>query len=233
MEKNYKIIIILMSIVILLAGIIEGRKYFNSKYNDKLDKMILNHTWQRDGGGDIETIYFKENGKFGYYCACGNPVDDYDLCDSYKYDKETKTIKLNCSPGVEVTKLKVKKVTDYELVLDFDGKERKFKSDISYLLDNPLEIAGKELIEAKKGNVKVEFNLDGTFNAFDKEKEEYVYGSDYCFYWTYDEDKKEISIDCQGEGTRIIDVKEHNKDTKEVELYFRHEKEKLTLKYNN
>ena len=46
-------------------------------------------------------------------------------------------------------------------------------------------------------------------------------------------DKKEISIDCQGEGTRIIDVKEHNKDTKEVELYFRHEKEKLTLKYNN
>lgn len=232
MDKNFKTIIILMSLVVLLAGILEGKKQITSKYNDKLDKIILNHSWERDGGGDIETIYFKKDGKFGYYCSCGNPVDDYDLCDSYKYDKETNTIKLKCSLGVDVTELKIKKVTDYELVIDFNGEERTFKSELSYLLDNPLEFAGEKLVGTKKDNIKITFNIDGTFDAYDTKKSEYAYGSDYCFYWEYDEDKKEISLDCQGEGTRIIDVKEHNQKTKEVELYFRHEKEKLTLKYN-
>ena len=57
---------------------------------------IVSHSWERDSGSDTETIYFTEDGKFGYYCSCGSPVDYYDLCDSYKYDKETNTIKLNC-----------------------------------------------------------------------------------------------------------------------------------------
>lgn len=233
MDKNYKTIIILMSLVVLLAGILEGKKYLTSKYNDKLDNTIISHSWERDSGSDIETIYFTKDGEFGYYCSCGSPVDDYDLCDSYKYDKETNTIKLMCSLGVDITELKIKKVTDYELVLDFDGKERIFSSELSYLLDNPLEFAGHELIGTKKDSIKINFNIDGTFDAFDSKKSEYVYGSDYCFYWEYDEDKKEISLDCQGEGTRIIEVKEHDQETQEVKLYFRHEKETLTLKYNN
>ena len=37
-----------------------------------------------------------------YYCACGNPVDDSDVVDSYAYDETTKTFTLYC---LEETKL--------------------------------------------------------------------------------------------------------------------------------
>lgn len=83
------------------------------------------------GENDIETIRFNTDGSFSYYCACGNPVNDSDLCETYSYNEETKEIKLDCFETTEetITTIKVINITDTTLELDFDGEERKFEKE--------------------------------------------------------------------------------------------------------
>ena len=85
-------------------------------------------TWIRDNGHDIETIKFNTDGKFSYFCACGNPVNDADLCENYTYNEEKKEIKLECFETTEdmITVIKVVNLTDLSLELDFNGEVRKF-----------------------------------------------------------------------------------------------------------
>ena len=96
-----KIIIIATIIIILGIGSFLILKYHNkkedAKYNDKLSELITQNNWERDGGGDTEHISFREDGSYGYYCLCGNPVGNSDLYDMYAYDKETNTIKVYAS----------------------------------------------------------------------------------------------------------------------------------------
>lgn len=89
---------------------------------------FVNVSWTRDGDGDVEFISFHEDGTFGYYCACGNPVNDSDLCEGYSYDPESKTVTLDYSEVTAdaVTTLVVKKCTEDELVLSFEGEIRHF-----------------------------------------------------------------------------------------------------------
>lgn len=235
MDKNYKTIIILLSITVLLLGILEGKNYISTIYNDKLDSTITNHSWKRDNGSDIETINFTENGEFFYYCACGSPIESYDLCDTYKYDKDTNTIKLICTPGVKVTELKIKKVTEYELVLDFNGKERVFETEYGHLIENPLSFAGIEFETTdSKENIEVTFTKTGNFEAFDNTNNKYALGSEVCFNWTYDKETNEITLDCQ-DHTRTIEIKNYDEKTKELELYFKQDKKtiKLSAKEDN
>ncbi len=62
-------------------------------------------------------------------CACGNPVNDSDLCEGYTYDEKTKTITLDCIEITDemVTKIKVVKCDENSLELDFDGDIRIFE----------------------------------------------------------------------------------------------------------
>ncbi len=85
-------------------------------------------SWTRDGGHDEETIRFGADGSFTYSCACGNPVNDADLCDSYTYDDNTKTITLDCIETTDemITVIKIVKCEANELQLDFDGDVRVF-----------------------------------------------------------------------------------------------------------
>ena len=229
MNKNQKIALILIMIFAFILGFIETFNLDIPLYKDSLKTAypeITSHSWERDGGGDIETIYFTEEGDFGYYCACGSPVDYYDLCDSYKYDQATNTIKLKCYPGVKVNKLKIIEVSSTKLVLDFDGEKREFITEYNHLIDNPLPIAGEKLKTTGKEKIETEFTKDGNFEAFNKTKEKYEFGSEICFTWEYDKDKEEISLDCQGE-TRKIKITKYNKGSEEypteLELYFEHE----------
>ena len=77
---------------------------------------------------DIETIFFGADGTFRYYCSCGNPVNDSDLCEGYTYDDSTKTITLNCIETTDemVTTIKIVKCDESSLHLDFDGETRIF-----------------------------------------------------------------------------------------------------------
>ena len=61
----------------------------------------MNVSWTRDAENDIETIRFGADGDFTYYCSCGNPVNDSDLCESYTYNDETKEIKFECFETTE------------------------------------------------------------------------------------------------------------------------------------
>ena len=126
MKKN---IIILMLVGLFLTGC--GDKKEVEKQNDYSKFTFSDVSWTRDGGNDIETIRFSSDGKFTYYCACGNPVNDSDLCESYTYNEETKEITLECFEETEdtITTIKIVSSTEKTLELDFNGEIRKFEKE--------------------------------------------------------------------------------------------------------
>lgn len=117
-------------IILLLIGLfLTGCSYEKEKnYSEYLFSDVV---WTRDGGNDIETLVFGSDGSFSYYCACGNPVNDSDLCEKYTYDDETKEIKLDCFETTDetITNIKIVKMTENILELDFNGEIRKFEKE--------------------------------------------------------------------------------------------------------
>ncbi len=85
--------------------------------------------WTRESENCIETICFLGNGGFRYSCACGDPVNDADLCEGYRYEEERKTIYLDFEETTEqtVTQITVKSCDGKTLVLDFNGELRTFQ----------------------------------------------------------------------------------------------------------
>ena len=123
MKKN---IIILMLVGMLLTGCGETKeKIYEKDYSEYLFSDVR---WTRDGGNDIETLILKSNGSFSYYCSCGNPVNDSDLCVRDTYNDETKEIKFDCFETTDemVTSIKVVEMSENILELDFNGEIRKF-----------------------------------------------------------------------------------------------------------
>ena len=119
-------------IIIMLSGFfLTGCEYAKEKIQEKdySEHLFSDVIWTRDGGNDIETLVLKSDGSFRYYCSCGNPVNDSDLCESYTYNDKTKEIKLDCFETTEdtVTTIKVVKSTETTLELDFNGEVRKFE----------------------------------------------------------------------------------------------------------
>jgi len=122
-----KSIIILMLAALFLTGC--GDKKEEQKQKDYSKFTFSDVSWTRDAENDIETIRFSSNGKFTYYCSCGNPVNDSDLCESFTYNDPTKEITLDCFEETEetVTTIKIVNSTEDTLELDFDGEIRKFE----------------------------------------------------------------------------------------------------------
>ena len=85
-------------------------------------------TWTRQTEADTEYLTFGSDGSFSYYCACGEPVNDSDLCEEYTYDDATKTIELNCSETTEdmVTRILLISYDEQRIELNFDGEIRIF-----------------------------------------------------------------------------------------------------------
>ena len=88
--------------------------------------------WTRDSGHDIETIRFSADGSFYYSCACGNPVNDADLCEGYTYHEETNEITLDYMESTEemVTTIRIVQVSEDVLELDFNGEIRTFEREM-------------------------------------------------------------------------------------------------------
>ena len=120
MKRN---IVILMFVVLLLTGC------GNTKEKDYSNHSFTNVSWTRKGQNDTETIVFKSDGRFTYYCSCGNPVNNSDLCETYSYNDETKEITLDCLEETEetVTNIKIVNSAETTLELDFNGDIRKFE----------------------------------------------------------------------------------------------------------
>lgn len=135
--KNKIFLLIIIFSLIFFSGCDKKKDY--SKYN------FVDEKWTRTTEHDTEFISFSKDGKFSYYCACGNPVNDSDLCDTYTYEDDKKIIKLKCSEKIKdtVTKIKLKKSTDDELILDFNGDIRKFKKNET-IKKNQITYKGKK-----------------------------------------------------------------------------------------
>ncbi len=120
-----KLIIFLLLTGLFLTGCAE------QKEPDYSGNLFTDVIWTRDSGHDIETIIFQANGDFRYYCACGNPVNDSDLCESYTYNAATNEIKFNCFESTEemITTVKIVVMTEDILELDFNGEIRKFEKE--------------------------------------------------------------------------------------------------------
>lgn len=220
------LIILVISILIVIGLVSINASKDSKKYNDKLDDYITKVEWSRPGDGDTEFIIFNEKGHFAYYCACGNPIDDYDLCDSYTYDKESKTIKLDCSSSSISDKIKIIKSTEYKLVLEIDGEKRTFKSEYYHMYENPLEFAGMEF-ESTDKRYHLEFEKDGNYEAYDSEKQEYSLHSGDCWIWIHKEDSSNITLTCNDDTTRKIEIVEYNED--ELKLYYKELEETITF----
>ena len=122
-------IIILLLVALLLTGCGNTKEKVQEK--DYSNYSFTDVSWTRDAENDLETIVFKSYGRFTYYCSCGNPVNDSDLCESYTYNEETKEITLECFEETEetVTTIKIVSSTDTTLELDFNGEIRKFEKE--------------------------------------------------------------------------------------------------------
>ena len=124
MKRN---IIILLLVVLFSTGCSNTKEKTQEK--DYSNHSFTNVSWTRDAENDVETIVFKSDGRFIYYCSCGNPVNDSDLCEAYTYNEDTKEITLDCLEETEetITTIKVINSTDATLELDFNGEIRKFE----------------------------------------------------------------------------------------------------------
>ena len=121
-----KIIIFFILIALLSTGCQTNKNNVNySEY------PFVNKIWTRNGDHDIETIVFYEDGSFSYYCSCGNPVNDSDLCEEYIYNDKTKEIKFDYIETTEETLkiIKIVEMSEIKLKLDFNGEIREFKKE--------------------------------------------------------------------------------------------------------
>ena len=115
MKKYLCIFLLVVNMMIIISGC-----------NNSVE--FADKTWTRTTDVDTEYISFLSDGSFSYYCACGNPVNDSDLCEGYTYDDATKTITLDCIETTEemITTIKIVKCDENNLHLDFDGEIRFF-----------------------------------------------------------------------------------------------------------
>ncbi len=127
MKKCLYLVALVLVCAILFVGCGGNKKEADTSV-DYSEYPFVNVSWTRDAEHDTETIRFSEDGGFVYYCGCGNPVNDSDLCEGYIYDDATKTITLDCLETTDemITVIKIVKCDEKELHLDFDGEVRIF-----------------------------------------------------------------------------------------------------------
>ncbi len=127
MTKKIFIIIIVVLIVGLISLLVINHFRKDNLEKDDHKKETINFKasdWQRLTESDTEFLYFNEDGTFSYYCACGSPVDDFDACEKYTYDKNKNQIVLKCMDGKR--KLKIVEYNEDKLVLEFEDGNRTF-----------------------------------------------------------------------------------------------------------
>ena len=127
LKRYVSLLILVFLCTTLFVGCTKNENTDNSSV-DQSNYSFVDISWTREAAHDIETIRFGEDGSFSYSCACGNPVNDSDLCEGYTYDDATKTITLDCIEITDdmVTVIKIVKCDEKELHLDFNGETRVF-----------------------------------------------------------------------------------------------------------
>ena len=121
------VILTIILVLVLFTGIVIA----SLATNKNSIPPFANQSWIRYDS-DTEHLSFSSEGDFSYWCSCGNPVDNADICETYSYNPDTKTITLHCYGPNET--IKVIKHTDKKLVLQF-GKEKRTFTNAKYVED--------------------------------------------------------------------------------------------------
>lgn len=95
---------------------------------DALPKELMNREWffYDETIGEHEIMRFKEDGSYSYHCACGEPIGDSDLYESYRYDSDEGIIELLTAKGRCVSKLELIRYNERHMLLDVDGEIKDF-----------------------------------------------------------------------------------------------------------
>ena len=119
-----KIALIFLAMIIACGTVFVGcDKGSKGEKKDYSAFAFTNVSWTREGEHDAETIRFGADGSFSYSCACGNPVNDSDLCEGYTYDDTTKTVTLEYIEETDApTVIKIVKCDGDELQLEINGE---------------------------------------------------------------------------------------------------------------
>ena len=125
--RNMVCVLLCFAMVLLIGGCASKPQESKPK-PDYSAYAFAGDQWYRDTEGDLETLCFRTNGEFSYSCACGSPVDDADLVESYTYDDATKTFTLHYCEEVDgcITQIKLISCDAEKLELDFEGEIRTF-----------------------------------------------------------------------------------------------------------
>ncbi len=111
----------------------------------ELESDFVDIRWTRSTEADTEYIQFSSEGSFSYYCACGNPVDDSDLCEGYTYDSEKGIIRLKYDLiPFKATKIKVLECDGETLVLKFPDGERTFTVEKEFQFSDTVSYSDKD-----------------------------------------------------------------------------------------
>ncbi len=106
-----KIIIVLGIFLLFLTGCEDKKVKIEEKF-------FIDIEWIRNSS-DIEHLIFDKDGSFHYWCDCGNPVYDSDICDKYTYNENNNEITLICD-GSKNRKLEIINVFEDKLEILFD-----------------------------------------------------------------------------------------------------------------
>ena len=120
MNTFKKFTVVILCLVIAFLFVACGKETYDAEF--------IGIQWTRTTEFDTEYLSFGSDGSFSYYCACGEPVNDSDLIESYSYDKEKEIITFDTIEKTDsmVTEVKIVAYDNKHLKLDFDGNIREF-----------------------------------------------------------------------------------------------------------
>ena len=160
--------------------------------------------------GEEDIIYFEEDGSFSYHCACGEPIGDSDVYDSYRYDEEQLLITLYNDYDDSEKEIRLIFYNAIHLLLEIDGVIRDFSiigTDTSsnfWFEQAESYLAGYELRRTltkftEDGVVLAAINYDLDMQAPKNTLEEWKLAENVCFFeldifsvWTVEKDGYEM-----------------------------------------
>ena len=183
--KKTGILIVIISIIgmglLIASGVVALKALGIINFNvvdEPIDiEEISNINWE-DGS---EILYLDSNGEFSYYDNSGSPVDNFDLCSYYTYNKNNSQIKLKCFIGYfGPKKLTIKHYDGDNLTIEVGNEERTFEKGQTYYEDEDFAFFGQWKRDVDGGVEYISFDEWGSYthhfekhNATEKEFRKY------------------------------------------------------------
>lgn len=101
-----------------------------STQKENYPEFLIEKSWKYEDMICTQSMRFSEDGEFIYSEACGNPVGDSEVYDSYSYNEETGVITLHgCETGIPNKEMQVLRYDERSLMLKMEDGIREFYYD--------------------------------------------------------------------------------------------------------